>query len=584
MFRRLSLLLVALLTALAVAQSPQMQTVDEVLFQEIGDYGGTLTLSLTSAPLSFNYFGVIDAASYTVLGNVFDPLIGVNPVTYELVPALAESWEVLEEENAVIFHLRPGVTWHDGEPFTADDVIFTFDNIIMNENARGNETARFTLGEEVVTLEKIDDLTVRANLPVPYGAFFQVVSHALMMPEHKLADKVATLNPDLEPGDFNKAWTTGTPLSEIVGTGPFVLSEYVPDQKVTLQRNPNYWKVDPEGNQLPYVDTLEYLIVPSTEIEQAQFIAGQIDALAISGAQFPDLKSQAVAGADFAVLRGQALFGSPPHWAFNWDTDNEALAEVFQQEQFRKAMAYVLDRTRIIEDVFNTLASRPGTPVAPTSSFYNPEVEQYFVEQDLEQAAALLDELGYTDTDGDGVRNISPEQELEFSITSYVESTVYPPIATILQNDLKQVGVKANLDLIQNNLVFERALSGDFETMLLGFGNQPDPQLRKAIWQPGRDLYYWHLGLIGEDGQPLYDQMTDWEQEIFDIFEEAQATLDQEKRNALYDRWQVLYAQHLPVIFIAKSDDLAAVHDWVGNYFVTDDNKIAYTNFTVFIK
>ncbi|HEX7022399.1 MAG TPA: ABC transporter substrate-binding protein, partial [Trueperaceae bacterium] len=427
---RLAALLLILGVTLASAQQTHYMKASDVLFDEIGTPGGTYTLSLTSSPQCFLYYGCIDSSAYTVIENMFDPLVDVNPVTYEIEPALAESWDILEDENAVVFHLRPGVTWHDGVPFTADDVIFSFENVIMNENARGNETARFILDGKPITWEKIDDLTVRANLPVPYGAFLRVVTNALILPKHKLADKVATLNPDLEPGAINKAWTTGTPLSEIVGTGPFMLSEFVPDQKITLKKNPNYWQTDPAGNPLPYVDELEYLIVPSSEVQVAQFVAGQIDALTISGAQYPDLKGQEVAGADFRVMRGKALFGSPPHWAFNWDTDDETLAKVFRQDEFRHAMAYVLDRQRIINDVYNTLASEPGTPVAPTSSFYNPEVSQYFVEQDLDKAAAMLDELGYTDTDGDGIRNIDANHELEFNISTYVESTVYPPIAT----------------------------------------------------------------------------------------------------------------------------------------------------------
>jgi len=588
MLRRLSLLVLGLF-AFAQAQQAQLETqpAADILFQETGTFGGTYTLSLTSAPQSFNYYGVIDAAAYTILPNVFEPLVGVNPVTYELEPALASSWETLEEENVVVFTLREGVTWHDGEPLTAEDVVFTFEALVMNPNARGNSTDRFTLGGEEVTWEAVDERTVRANLPVPYGAFLRVVSNVLIFPEHKLADLVEITNPELQPGAVNEAWTTGTPLTEIVGTGPFIMDSYTPDQRVVLRRNPNYWQTDPEGNGLPYVDRLVYLIVPNSEVQTAQFIAGQIDAITISGGQFPDLKEQELAGADFRVLRGQALLGSPPHWSFNWDAEDEELAEVFRNERFRQAMAYVLPRDRIIEDVFNTLASYPGLGVSPIDeTFYNPAVEEYFVAQDLEQAAQILDEIGLTDSDGDGVRELPSGRPLEFNLTTYVESPVYEPIATILQSELQKVGVRANLDLIQDNLVFERALAGDFESMLLGFGDQPDPQLRKAIWQPGRDLYYWHLSLLGDDeaGTPRLEAMTDWEREVFDIFEEAEATLDQERRVELYGRWQELYAEHLPVIFIAKADDLAAVRNRIGNYFVTEDERIVTSNYTVFIQ
>lgn len=583
---RLTLMLLVGALATAPAQELSPKTVSPDLFQEIGTYGGTYRQSLTVAPATFSSYGGIDGASYTILLNVFDALIGEGP-NYELQPSLAESWDILEEENAVVFHLRPGVQWHDGEPFTADDVIFTFDNLVMNPNVRRNGVSLFTLGGKPVTWTKLDELTVRADLPVPYGAFLRVLTNILIMPEHKLADKVATLNPDLNPGDFNNAWSTGTPLSEIVGTGPFVLDAYTPDQRVVLRRNESSWIVDAEGNKLPYVDRLEYLIVPNTEVQAAQFLSGSIDTLALSGSQFPDFKEQELAGADFTVLRGAALYGSPPHWSFNWDAKDPELREAFRNEDFRHAMAYVLDRERIIEDVYNTLATPSGVGVAPVDqTFYNPEIETTFVAQDLEQAAAMLDELGYADSNGDGMRELPSGKPLEFNITTYVDSPTFTPIATILQNDLAQIGIRVNLDLIDDNLVFERALAGSFESMVFAYGDQPDPQLRKDLWQPGRDLYYWHLSLVGDDEAktPKRDLMTDWEREVFDAFEQGEATLDQDERVQFYNDWQMLFAEHLPVIFIAKEDQLAAVRTRVGNAFVRENGSISRSNFAVFIQ
>ena len=578
-------LLLSMTTAVN-AQELRPKTVSPELFQETGSYGGSYRQSLTVAPATFSSYGGIDGASYTILLNVFDALVGEGP-NFELQPSLAESWDILADENAVIFHLRPGVQWHDGEPFTADDVIFTFENLVMNPNVRRNGVSLFTLGDKPVTWTKIDDLSVRADLPVPYGAFLRVLTNILIMPEHKLADEVATLNPDLEPGAFNNAWSTGTPLTEIVGTGPFILDSYTPDQRVVLRRNENSWLVDAEGNTLPYVDTLEYLIVPNTEVQTAQFLAGQIDTLAISGSQFPDLKEQELAGADFTVLRGQTLYGSPPHWSFNWDVKDPELRKVFRNETFRHAVAYVLDRDRIIEDVYNTLATPSGVGVAPVDkTFYNPATQKTFVSQDLEQAAAMLGELGYTDSDGDGIRELPSGEPFAFNLTTYVDSPTFTPIATILRSDLEKVGIRANLDLIQDNLVFERALAGSFESMVFAYGDQPDPQLRKDLWQPGRDLYYWHLSLVGDDEAktPKLGEMTDWEREVFDIFEQAETTLDQNERVELYSQWQMLFAEHLPVIFIAKEDQLAAVRNRVGNAFVRESGNISRSNFTVFIR
>ena len=164
--------------------------------------------------------------------------------------------------------------------------------------------------------------------------------------------------------------------------------------------------MDASGAALPYADTLEYLIVRGSENEVAQFLAGNVDTINISGSQFPNLKSREVQGADFRVVTSEALFGSPPHLAFNFDDDNPALASAFSNTDFRRAMEYAVDRQRIIDDVYNGLATLPGTPTAPVDTTFYEDTTGPMNMFDLAQAQSSLDALGYTDTDGDGVRNL----------------------------------------------------------------------------------------------------------------------------------------------------------------------------------
>ena len=183
----------------------------------------------------------------------------------------------------------------------------------------------------------------------------------------------------------------------------------------------------------------------------------------------------------------------------------------------------------------------------------------------------MLDEMGLTDTDGDGVRNITADKELEFGLTYSVESSTTPAIVTILQNDLAQIGVKVDLVGIQASALFSTGLAGDFDSIILAFGNQPDPELRKPIWQPGGSLYYWHRSTQpAEDGAGAnFDAMTDWERRIYEIFDEGSRLTDQDARVELYKEWQVLNAENLPVIMIAKPANSAAVYDKVNNFVYT---------------
>lgn len=535
-----------------------------------GTPGGTLTLALGDSPPTFFYYGEISAITQRLAMQIFDPLIYFDLETYELIPGLAREWTISEDGKTYTFYLREGVTWHDGEPFTAADVIFTFEQIVTNPEARAGDAASFIFtvdGEpRPVTFEALDDMTVQINLPAPSAAFLLFLRSFYMMPRHKLLPY--SVEGGAQPADINNAWPTDVDPREVVGTGPFMLREYIPGQLVRLVRNPNYWKVDPEGTQLPYLDGLNYLIVPGTDAQVAQFLAGNLDQLDISGAQFPDFKSRELAGAPFRVVASRALFGSSPHLAFNFNAADPDLAAVFSNVEFRRAMEYAVDRMRVIEDVYNGIAELPGTPTAPVNVAFYEDTTPLMRMYDLEAAAAALDALGFVDTNGNGVRNITPTRELEFTLTYGVDSAVWTDIATIIQNDFAEVGVKVNLQGIPSAQLLSTGMSGDFEALLLGFGNLPDPELRKPIWQPGGSLYYWHRATqpAVQGDPPNFDAMFDWERRIYEIFDQGTTMIDQEARAELYREWQRLNATYLPVIMIAKPGSVAAAYNHVANY------------------
>ena len=568
MYKRLYSFALVLLLSVAFAQPMTVPDYGALDIQP-GQPGGTLTLSLDNAPPSFFYYGVIDNNLQAVSQQIFDPLLEFNLDTYELVPGLAESWEVSDDGTAYTFRLREGVTWQDGEPFTAEDVVFTYTQIVMNPEALAGDAAQFVVnvdGEDrMVEVEAVDDMTVRFTLPAP-SASFLIRQRFFIMPKHKLLE--FSQEGGAAPADINNAWPTDGDLSNVVGTGPFRLTGYTAGQKVTLQKNENYWKEDASGTQLPYVDTLEYLIISGSENQVAQFLAGNLDALNITGAQFPDLKGREVAGADFRVVTSEALFGSPPHLAFNFDAADPALAEAFSNTDFRRAVEYAVDRQRVIDDVYNGLATLPGTPTAPADGTFYTDTTELMNMFDLEQANAGLDALGYTDTDGDGVRNLPDGEPLEFTLTYNADSTIFTDIATILQNDFAQAGVRVNLQGVQGSSLFSTALGGDFDAILVAFGNQPDPELRTPIWQPGGSLYYWHRATQAAEGetQPDFDAMSDWERRIYDIFDEASKLTDQAQRVELYGEWQRINAENVPVIMIAKGSNAAAVYNRVQNF------------------
>src|SRR5690606_26805204 len=156
-----------------------------------------------------------------------------------------------------------------------------------------------------------------------------------------------------------------------------------------------------------------------------------------------------------------------PHLAFNFDDPDPDLARVFSDVRFRRAMEFAVDRQRVIDDVYNGLAAIPGTPTAPADGTSYQDTKHLMNMFDLEAAAAALDELGITDTDGNGVRNVAPGKDLEFSLGYNVDSTTFTDIATILQNDFAKIGVKANLQGIQGSALLSTGLAGDYQAIIV---------------------------------------------------------------------------------------------------------------------
>ncbi len=580
MQKRLRLVLAAsVLAAVAVAQGSVPATVPALMFQQEGKKGGVFTQAITTAPVTFNYYNAIDGATQTVLNNTFDRLLTLNPYTNKIYPNLVESWQFSEDGLSLTMRLRD-IKWSDGTPFTADDVIFTVDSLANNPNLRANFTAQLRIGGQSLKFQKVNDRTFRVVMPVQYGAILNVLTFFPIMPKHKLEQ----FDPIGKPADFARAWATDSKLSEIVGTGSYILSSYVANQKVTLVRNPNSWRKDPSDNQLPYTDKLEYLVINSQEGQLAQLKAGTLDSLSITGAQFPDMKAAEVRDNKVRVLRGIGLNSPPWHWSFNFDSSDADLAKVFRDLRFRQAMNNALNRERIIESVFNGLASLPGHGVAPISDWYI-NTKQYFPNWNLKAAAETLDGMGVKDTDGDGVRNLTAGKNFEFSLTHAADSSVAPAMGAIIQNDLKQLGIRVNLRGVAGNTVLGTGQAGNFDSILLTFGDQPDPQLRKDIWQPGRGLNYWRKSLQPtKPNDPINTKsMFSYEKRIYQIFDEAERLGDQSRRKALYDEWQVLFAKYMPVILITKPDVLAVVNNRIGNFFARD-NRVLWSPSTVYEK
>ena len=549
----------------------QLRRNAETFAYTIGQPGGTYTYSTISEPLTFNLALANDTGSTGYLGYLFEGLTETSWLTNEVEPALAESWEHSDDGLTWTFHLRQDVQWHDGQPFTAHDVDFTFNRIIYNDDIPASSRSTFNfrfLDEESgewqeaeMTVAALDDYTVRFVLPVPFAPFLRFMGTAIY-PRHILEQYV-------DDGTFADTWDIDTDPAAIIGTGPFTIERYDPGERVVLQRNPNYWLQDAAGNRLPYLDTIKAIIVPDLETELVMFQAGETDSHGVLGEEFADLKPLETEG-NFTIYRRGPTFGTR-FLAFNMnpgrnpDTGELYLSpeklEWFRNTQFRRAVAHSVNKDALINDVRQGLAYPQWAYVSPAAGdFHNPNVRRY--DYSLAKANEILDDIGWVDTDGDGIREDSAGNEMAFTLVTIIDNSVIARVGRIVQQDLQGIGIKADFKLVEfGDLVDQLVSSYDWEAMIIGLSGSSDPHSGINVWHSNGGLHLWY------PNQP--QPATDWEAEIDDLYIRASQELDHAKRVALYHRAQEIVAENVPLVFTTYTERLTAVRNVFGNTTAT---------------
>lgn len=536
----------------------------EMFEYTIGKTGGVLTVATISQPLTLNLALANDAGSVGVLGYLFEGLTQTSWLTDEVEPALAESWIRSDDGLTWIFSLRKDVTWHDGTPFTAHDVEFTFNRIIYNEEIKAAAEAAFhfrfldeAAGEAKMTVTALGDYTVAFVLPVPFAPFLRSMGTAIY-PKH-------ILEPYVDNGTFNEVWDIDTDPAEVIGTGPFTIEHYVPDDRMVLRRNPNYWLKDDAGNSLPYLNRIVHLIVPDTETELARFKAEEADIHGVLGEEFAELEPLQGEG-NFTIYRRGPSLGSI-FLTFNMnpgetpDTMEPYVGanklKWFQNTQFRQAVAHSVDKDAIIRDVQHGLGYPQWSSISPSAGdFHNPDVRRY--EYDIAEANRILDNLGWMDTDGDGVREDDAGNTIAFSLVTNTQNSVRERIGMIIQQGLEDIGIKADFRLIEfGDLVFRLTRSYDWEAMVIGFTGETDPHGGIVLWHSNENLHLWY------PNQP--QPATDWEAEIDNLYVRASQELDPGERVALYHRAQEVDAENVPLIYTTRPERLSALRNVFGN-------------------
>lgn len=521
-------------------------------------YGGVLINSSISDPKSFNEIIAKETSTTAAIGFLFEGLTKTNGVTTEVEPCLATHWEFSKDGLVWTFHLRQNVKWFDGQPFTADDVLFTYNDLIYNQSIPSSARDIFTIDGQQLKLEKIDDYTLRFILPKPFAPLLRQLGQSIL-PKHILLEAVKN-------GKFNSIWGVDTPPSKIIGTGPFMLSEFKPAERLVYVRNPHYWQKDKDGNQLPYLDKIITLIVENQNVQLALFKSRELDILGVREKDFAYLKKREAEG-NYKLYNCGPAFGTSfvvfnqnrgyvPAPKINWFTD---LA-------FRQAVAYAIDKQTIINNVMSGIGFPQDAAMEEAAvAFYNPKVKKY--RYNIAKAKEILKQADYIDRDNDGMVEDKQGNKVKFTLLTNAENDVRKDIGSIIQADMKRIGLDVTFTPIDfNNLVTRLTSSFDWDAILIGLTGGIEPHSGKNVWDSQGQIHMWNPKPNNKEKiKSWQEHLSDYEKEIDKMFNLGASELDQKKRRVYYDRWQEIAAEQLPLIYTVNGPALFAVRNKFGH-------------------
>jgi len=544
-----------------------------------GKSGGEIVLSTFSDPKSFNPITSTETSTseYTVL--MYEGLLTRNGVTLEMEPNIAERWETSADGLVWTFFIRPGVQWSDGVPLSAYDVEFTFNDLIYNMDIVPN-SSRDTFSPEGkrFAVKALDSARVEFKLPFPFAPFLRSMGTEIL-PKHKFADIV-------KRKAFTTALSINTPPSDIVVNGPFLLDSYLSSQKVVFKKNPHYWKKDADGNSLPYLDRLIYMIVADWNAQLLTFLRGEIDYFQAKGEDFPQLKQAEPAGG-FTVYRlgpnsGASFIVFNQNLTLDEKTKKTYVDPVklswFRNDNFRKAIAHAIDKENMIRIAMNGLGYPQVSPMTPGEGyFYTGDVPAY--PYDPQKALGILEQEGFKrDTDGEKLLRDKDGNAVEFSFVTNSGNNVRLKIAEIIRKDLQELGIKVHFQALEFNALIQKLDNPPFEwdCILLGLTGGDEPHFGRNVWYSGGQLHMWYP----RQKKPA----TPWEARIDTIYDLGARELDRVKRKELYDEWQRIAADKQPFIYTVLSERIECVSNKFGNVNPTINSGLLHNLEMLYVK
>ncbi len=487
-------------------QEAGLPGVEKVLTPEYGDT--FIEASIGDASILLPVLAS-DSASSDINGLLYNGLVRYDK---NLVPEgeLAESWEISADNLTITFHLRKGVKWHDGAPFTSADVKFNYELYVDPKTP----TAYAESFKQVTRVETPDPYTFVAHYEKPYAP--ALISWGMSVhPKHLLAGQEVT-----------KSSLARKPI----GTGPYKLADWQAGEKIVLEANPDYF----EGQ--PYIKRVVYRIIPDISTQFLELQTGSLDFMGLAPLQF-DRQTDTPA---FRRLYNKFRYLNFGYTYLGYNLNRP----LFRDKKVRQALAYAINKEEIIEGVLLGYGAVATGPYKPGTWVYNADVPRY--DYNPEKARELFQAAGWTDSDGDGVLD-KDGRKFAFTIVTNQGNDLRSKTGEIIQRRFKDVGVEVKLRVIEWATFLKEFINpGNFDATILGWTGGPEPD----------QFNIWHSSKIG----PRQLNFIGFKNaEVDQLLEEGRRVFPPQQRKAYYDRFQEILAEEQPYTFLYIPEALPAV-------------------------
>ncbi|MBR1425106.1 ABC transporter substrate-binding protein [bacterium] len=547
---------------------PQNITIDGIDYLQsqapIGNFGGELVSStIGEGPKTFNPFNTKDNVSSLMANTMYDGLLTSNPDNGKPMPKLAKSFSISPDEKTYTVILRKGIKWSDGKPITADDVVFTWKDIIFAGMGDTSTRDSLVINGELPTVEKIDNYTVKFHTPQPYAPFLMMLSTPIA-PKHIFAPAVKKGNEY-----FDSFLSTNTKPQDFVTSGAFKLKEYIPAQRVVFERNPNYYEINKNDEKLPYLDKIVYLIVADLNNEVLKFEAGELDIISLQGSKVARYKTLEP-HSNFKLYNLGPTTGTM-YLSMNLNNRKDSNGKFyveqvkqhwFQDLNFRQAVDYAIDRKNMVLNIANGIGEPLYTPESLNSIFLNKNLKPY--DKNLNKSRELLKKSGFY-TDEKGRLYDRSGNRVEFNLYTNAGNTEREAIGVMVKQDLEDLGMKVNFKPIEFNTLVNKLVSTyDWDMVIMGLTGSPlEPNGGKNVWLSDGRLHMFNMRSPQEGKKGILP----WEKELDELFTKGALATKFEERKKYYDKYQEIVYHEKPFIYIYSPTIIIAVRDKFRNIY-----------------